>query len=119
VQHRIIVRAAWGLSISLVLCATAFAWATNRRERQYEALLAEAAPAAPSTPAQPPSPEAARAVFEKRCATCHDPEQVNEWAETLGADRGAAALAFLQAHKKGSDAENRLLAAYVGAKGSL
>jgi hypothetical protein len=130
VQHSIIVRVAWGLSAFLVLTAIAFAWAVNYRERNYAALIAEAERSAPqpapaaggadAAGAAAPSAEAARAAFDKRCAKCHEPEEMSEWVATLPRDgTEAAALEFLQQHKKAPEAENRVVAAHLAERGGL
>ncbi|MCU0760097.1 MAG: hypothetical protein MUF07_13000 [Steroidobacteraceae bacterium] len=126
-QHSIILRAAWALTICLVVVAAAFAWATNQRER----LVAAAAASPPSTTAAGASPdgpavqdpEARRAVvtatWEKRCAKCHEAEEMAEWLATQEGDKEAALAAFLAQHGKSSAEENQLFAAWFAAGESL
>jgi cytochrome c553 len=126
VQHSIILRAAWALTICLVVVAAAFAWATNQRERL---VAAAAAASPPSTAAASPygpavqDPEARRAVvtatWEKRCAKCHEAEEMAEWLATQDGDKEAALAAFLSQHGKSSAEENQLLAAWFAAGESL
>jgi hypothetical protein len=127
VQHSIILRAAWALSLFLVVAAGAFAWAANQRERHYEQLIAQAAAEAERAQATAgaAAPAAlgtagAVAAYEKRCARCHDPEEVPAWVATQPVDgREAAVLAFLAEHGKAPEAENRVLAAYFAGGGTV
>jgi type II secretory pathway pseudopilin PulG len=132
VQHSIILRAAWALSVFLVLAAAAFAWAANQRERQYEQLIAQAAADAERATAARAAaggtdagsgaaadPAAATAAYEKRCARCHEPEEVPGWVAQQPAEgREAALFTFLAEHGKAPEPENRLLAAYFTAGGA-
>lgn len=118
-----IFRAAWALTISLVVVAAAFAWSTNQRERLAAATAAAAPPVAADAAAAPADPAAQRAAvadaWEKRCAKCHDPEEMPEWLATQPGDKVAALDAFLAQHGKSSAEENRLLAAWFGAGETL
>lgn len=123
-QHSIIIRVAWGLSVFLLLCAIAFAWASNQRERHFEALVAEAASkasaASAGTATTASSAAAAAAIFEKRCVKCHDAEEIPEWAATLPQDSvGAAAFEFLKEHGKAPETESRIVAEHIAAKGTF
>ena len=93
-QHSMIFRAAWALTISLVVVAAAFAWSTNQRERLAAATAAAAPPVAADAAAAPADPAAQRAAvadaWEKRCAKCHDPEEMPEWLATQPGDKVAA-----------------------------
>jgi hypothetical protein len=60
-----------------------------------------------------PSPAEATALYDRKCAKCHEPEEVPTWVAQQPADsREAAVFEFLQKHRKATEAENRLLAAY-------
>jgi mono/diheme cytochrome c family protein len=132
--HSMIVRVAWGLSVFLVLACAAFAWAANQRERHYEQLIAQAAQEAEATraasapesasaaPAADPAAAAAaaKAAYEKRCAKCHEPDEMAAWVSTLQSGGGeAAAFEFLQKHRKAPEPENRVLAAWFAGGGTV
>jgi hypothetical protein len=123
VQHSIILRSAWALTISLVVAAAAFAWSTNQRERQATAAAAASVAvteAAPGAAADPAAQRAAIAdIWEKRCAKCHDAVEMPEWLATQQGDKVAALDAFLAQHGKSSADETRLLAAWFGAGETL
>lgn len=144
-QHSIIVRVAWGLSAFLLVVAVAFAWSANQRERHYAALSAAARQAAATSPASgagtdgtattpagaaadaaPVQPEITaeqvKSIYGKRCAKCHEPEEVPAWvAERPAGERETALFEFLQSHRKAktSEDDNRVLAAYFAAGGGV
>lgn len=128
--HSMIVRVAWGLSLFLVLACGAFAWAANQRERHYEQLIAQAAQEAEAARAASGSPaagdtagaaalavdaEAAAAAYRKRCAKCHEPEEM----APLRTGGEAEAFEFLQKHRKAPEADNRVLAAWFAGGGTV
>lgn len=115
-QHSIILRAAWALSASLILIAAAFAWTTNQRERH---IAAQAASAPPTASAAAPDPAAQRAaavaVWEQRCAKCHEVEEMPDWLATQPGDKASAMSAFLAQHGKSPQDESARLAAWFAA----
>lgn len=82
VQQAIISGFAWGLSVVLLPCGVAFAWAAEQRGRECDALVAEvarkvaAAPAGHVAAAAPP--EAAQVISEECCSRCHEPEETTD-----------------------------------------
>lgn len=122
-QHSIILRSAWALTISLVVVAAAFAWSANQRERQAAAAAAAAPAATAAAPGEVVDPAARRAAvvdaWEKRCAKCHDATEMPEWLATQPGDKVAALETFLGQHGKSSAEENRLLSAWFGAGETL
>ena len=125
-QHSIILRAAWALTISLVVVATAFAWSANQRERQAAAAAAAAAATPAVTEAGPGAivdPAARRSAvveaWEKRCAKCHDSVEIPEWLATQQGDKVSALETFLRQHGKSSAEETGLLAEWFGTGATL
>jgi hypothetical protein len=106
-QHRIIRQAAIALFALLLAAALAFGYATGQREHRHAAAAAPSAPAAPA-------PIDGFAAYEKRCAKCHETEEMQEWlAGHAASDRRDALRAWLQSHAKSPEAENAAIAAHV------
>jgi mono/diheme cytochrome c family protein len=112
-HHRIIRRAAIGLTTVLVFIALAFGWGTLFREQRLAARDAPAGEPAPYDPA------AAAAAYEERCTMCHGPARDNDgWMAGTPSERLEAAFAeFLAGHAKAPAAENRILAKYLAELG--
>ena len=111
-SHRIILRAAIGLVLLLVLAAMAFAIATSQRERR----LAARTTSLVTGSALPAAYDAKRAAasFETRCTKCHEMAEMHEWlAANAGADRQGRLLAFLKTHKKAPEAESEAIARFL------
>jgi mono/diheme cytochrome c family protein len=107
-QHRIIFRAAIGLTTVLVVIALAFGWGTLFREQRLAASEAAAGEPAPYDPA------AAAAAYEERCTTCHGAAKDNDWMDDTPTERLEAAFAeFLAGHAKAPAVENRIIAKYL------
>jgi hypothetical protein len=107
-QHRIIFRAAIGLTTVLVVIALAFGWGTLFREQRLAASEAAAGEAAPYDPA------AAAAAYEERCTMCHGAAEDNEWMDDTPNERLEEAFAeFLGGHAKAPPAENRMIAKHL------
>jgi invasion protein IalB len=110
-----------------VVVAAAFAWSSNQRERLLAAAQASAPAAGPAPAAADAAAatdpaarrEAVAAAWEKRCAKCHEAEEIPEWLGAQEGDKEAALAAFLAQHGKSSPDENRVLAAWFGAGESL
>jgi cytochrome c553 len=103
--RRLILRAAIGLTLLLVVASMAFALATSLRERRLASAAATVS-ASPSAKNQ----KFAAASFETRCAKCHEMEEMQDWlAANAGAGQSAQLLAFLKAHKKAPDPENEAI----------
>ena len=112
-HHRIIIRAAMGLSALLLLMALAFGWGTLFRERRLAAREASPGQAAPYDAV------AAAAHYEERCTMCHGPAHDTEWMPAATRDeRDPAIAAFLAQHAKAPAAENRLIATYLAGLGA-
>ena len=110
-MHRLILRAAIGLILLLVLAALAFGINTTQRERR---LAARSTAAAGPAAAGAYDAKQAAASFESRCTKCHEMSEMQDWlAANPGDDRPAKLLAFLKKHKKAPDAETETIARYL------
>ena len=116
--HRLILHLAIGLSVFLVLVALAFAWSARLHDASLPARLdaataADTPGAAGSAPPRPDgsvTPPSGVETFEKRCARCHDPEEVTAWTSKQSGDRCAALEERLREHRKAPEPENRVIA---------
>ena len=114
-SHRNIRRVAIALTVFFVLVALGFAWSASTRDAALEARLHAAVSAASGASAPGgggATPGAAGLEsFEKRCARCHDPEDVTAWASKQPGDQCEALHEFLQQHRRAPEDENRSIAA--------
>lgn len=110
-SHRIILRVAISLTVFFLVVALAFAWSA----KVHDASLATTPNAAISAPGGTPASgsEGAAApsavgieTFEKRCARCHDTEDVIGWVSKQPGDRCSALYEFLQKHGKAPETDN-------------
>ncbi len=117
-SHRLILRAAIGLILLLVLAALGFTIATSQRERRLAGrttslVAGSAVPAAYDA-------KLAAASFEARCTKCHEMAEMHEWlAANAGADRQGRLLAFLKTHRKAPDAESEAIARFLSESPSV
>ena len=112
-SHRLILRVAIGFTVLLVLVALAFAWSASVHDASLTARLNAAI--APVSGAPPPADESATPPlgvesFEKRCARCHETDDVSAWISKQSGNRCAALAGFLQKHRKAPEPENRAIA---------
>ena len=108
-SHRLILRAAIGLTLLLVVASLAFSLATSRHELR----LASASATGSAAPAVYDEKVAA-ASFENRCAQCHAMEDFEDWlAANAGPEQSARLLDFLKEHQKSPDSETGAIARFV------
>ena len=111
-MHRIIIlRFAMGLVALLIAASLGFAWGVSERERRFAVRGTDAGAMY--------SESGAAAAYEKRCGTCHAPEQPAKWAARQPAPtREIAIFNFLQQHGKAPEADNRLIARFLSKNAS-
>jgi hypothetical protein len=99
VQRIIVRRVAIALAVLFVCAALLFAWASTPAHVQVG-------------PVVEPSPQAA--LYEQRCARCHEPDEMLQWlGERDETDPGGALLEFLYRHGKASGRENRAITVHL------
>ncbi len=114
-SHRIILRVAISLTVFLLLVALAFAWSARVHDASLTTTpnaaisATDGMPASGSEGASAPSAVGIES-FGKRCARCHDTEDVTGWVSKQPGDQCNALYEFLQKHSKAPEPENHGIA---------
>jgi cytochrome c5 len=110
-SHRIILRIAITLTVFFLFVALAFAWSAKVHDASLTTTpnaaisATDGAPASGSVGAAAPR-AAGIENFERRCARCHDTEDVTGWVSKQPGDHCNALYEFLQKHGKAPEPEN-------------